>query len=109
MSKSRLPKTELEICARFHFARDRILKITQAACAAEIGVERGVVVNYEIGRTALRYDVALRFCRQFIISEEWLATGRHDLFHAGIGQHGVGLAEAGQNWTAFDQLISIRQ
>ena len=109
MAKLKLPSREQEICERFRFARDQVLKITQAACAAGIGVERNVVVNYEIGRTALRYDLALRFCRQFIISEEWLATGRHDSFHAVLIQQGAYKKNASESWGVFDDKISIRQ
>jgi len=62
-----------------------------------------------VARTPLRFDVALRFCRQFIISEEWLATGKHDLFHEAMLAKKIGNKAAGEIWPEFDKVISIRQ
>lgn len=77
------------MCNRLRFAREEILKMTQAACAEELGLDRGSLANYEIGRTALRYEIALRFCRQFIISEEWLATGKFEACYRAAESNGV--------------------
>ncbi len=80
MGKSKMTKRQPGICVRLRQARER-LGLTQNECARRIGIERTRFVNYEIGRTPLRWDVALRFCRQLIVSEEWLATGRFDACH----------------------------
>lgn len=77
------------ICGRIRQARE-FLGLTQKDCAEQIGLERGTLVNYESGRSPLRLNVALRFCRTLILSEEWLATGAHDLCHAAAKAHGQG-------------------
>jgi len=74
---SKLPKRELEICHRLREAREA-LEHTHTKVASQINLPPTTLINYEIGRTPVRFDVALRFCRQFFVSEEWLATGRHD-------------------------------
>lgn len=89
MRKSKVPKAEIEICKRLRFAREKVLKITQAECARQIGLDRSTFSNYETARTPLRHEIALRFCRQFIISEEWLATGYYDAARTAIIARGV--------------------
>jgi hypothetical protein len=80
--------------------------MTQAACAKAVGIERGTLVNYELGKTPLRCEVALRFCRQMILSEEWLATGRFDACHSAAQQYGF---KRESNWAPMDKLVFIRQ
>lgn len=75
MRKTKLSKRDRDICSRFREARE-FLGITQLSCAKQIGIERSTLTNYESGVTPIKYEVALRFCRQLIISEEWLATGK---------------------------------
>lgn len=77
-----LTADELGVCERLRFARSW-LGLTQDLCAAQIGVNRATFANVESGRSPLRVDVALRFCRQFVFSEEWLATGRADASSSG--------------------------
>lgn len=74
MRKTPLPKREREICARFKQARIDYGG-TQEKVASIIAIERTTLANYERAVTPLRWDVALRFCRSIIVSEEWLATG----------------------------------
>ena len=97
---------EAEICERLRYAREIILEITQAGCAKQIGLDRSTLANYETCRTPLRYEIALRFCRQFIVSEEWLATGRHDACHAEAPKHGIAM---GPGMETVDKLIFFRQ
>lgn len=106
MRKAKLPKKEVEICERLRWARDEVLGITQAICAEQVGLDRSTLANYESCRTPLRYDIALRFCRQFIISEEWLATGRFDACHQAAELHGI---DGKKGWDFFDRKIFIRQ
>jgi transcriptional regulator with XRE-family HTH domain len=47
----------------------------QEEFAAQVGLSRNQLANYENGRTPLPSGVALRICRHFIIGEQWLATG----------------------------------
>ena len=87
MHRPRLSNREGQICGRIREIREW-LGFTQNDCARRIGIERSALVKYGIGRTPLRYDIALRFCRQLILSEEWLATGRFDACHAAAVRHG---------------------
>lgn len=41
----------------------------------QAGITREALASYEDGRAPLRTGTALRICRQFIISEKWLALG----------------------------------
>jgi transcriptional regulator with XRE-family HTH domain len=86
--RTQLSKREIQICHRLRKLRERV-GITQAHCAGRIGIERSTLVNYELGKTPLRYEIALRFCRELIVSEEWLATGRFDACRSAAIRHGL--------------------
>jgi DNA-binding XRE family transcriptional regulator len=102
---NQLSKRESEICERVRKIREK-LGLTQDDCAQKIGIKRATLVNYESGRTPLQFDIALRICRQLIISEEWLATGCFEACHAAAKIHG----ETGKNgWNYMDEKIYIRQ
>lgn len=107
MRKTKLSKRDVEICLRLRDAREH-LGISQEKCARQIGLERSTLLNYEHCRTPLRFEIALRFCRQFIVSEEWLATGRHDACHAEGPRHGMAVG-SGLEMASFDKLIFFRQ
>lgn len=72
-----LPARELQVSERLRESRDR-LRLSQSEFAAQVGINRQRLASYEEGRAPLRFDLALRICRQFIISEQWLATGEGD-------------------------------
>lgn len=82
---AKLPKREVGICLRLKLARER-LGLNQEKFAKRAGITRGGLGNYELCRTPLRYDLALRVCRTFIISEEWLATGEFAAVHQAAPQ-----------------------
>jgi len=63
-----------EIANRLRQAREG-LGVTQTEFADQISISRDRLATAEDGRSVLRCDVALRACRQFFISEFWLATG----------------------------------
>jgi transcriptional regulator with XRE-family HTH domain len=69
-----LPKREQEVCARLRQARE-FLNFSQEEFAAQIRITRQRLASYEEKRVALRSDIGLRICHQFILGEEWLATG----------------------------------
>src|SRR4051794_16855259 len=69
-----LPKRESEICSRLRAARES-LSVSQEEFARQVGITRQRLASYEEMRAPLRADLALRICRQFILSEHWLATG----------------------------------
>jgi transcriptional regulator with XRE-family HTH domain len=74
-----LPDRELEIVARLKEARE-FLRFTQKEFAEEIGITRQRLASYEEGRAPLRWEIALRACRRFFISEFWLAYGHIQIF-----------------------------
>jgi transcriptional regulator with XRE-family HTH domain len=64
----------LAAAKRLRQARE-FLGLTQTEFAAQISISRVRLASYEDGRAPLRCDIALRACRQFFISEFWLACG----------------------------------
>lgn len=75
---TKLPKREQDICRRVRAAREH-LGLIQESFAAQIGVSRASLANLELRRNPLSVQVGLRVCRQFVISERWLATGAGDM------------------------------
>lgn len=51
------------------------LRLTQTEFAKQVSISREKLASYEDARVPLKVGLALQICRQFIISEEWLATG----------------------------------
>ena len=66
--------------------KDRIKKIrkeldlTQQEFADRLGVKRGGIANYEIGRNEPTDSVISLICREFNINEDWLRTGQGEMF-----------------------------
>lgn len=54
------------------------LRLSQKEFADQVEIKRQRLASYEEKRAPLRFDLALRICRQFIVSEKWLATGEGD-------------------------------
>lgn len=65
---------EAGICRRLRDGRV-LAGISQKDCAHLLGVPIATWVNYEFGRVQLRWNLALRYCRLLLISEEFLAVG----------------------------------
>ena len=72
-----MERQRAEIAHRLRQAREG-LRLTQLEFAAQISITRDRLASYEDGRAPVRCDVALRACRQFFISEFWLALGAVD-------------------------------
>lgn len=72
--QTHLPKREVSVCSRVKEARER-LGLDQTEAARRVGVQTHVLSSVEKFRSPLRFEVALRFCRELMINEEWLATG----------------------------------
>ena len=70
--------------------KDRIKQIrksknlTQTAFGEVIGVKGNTVTNYETGLRTPTDVVIKSICREFDINEEWLRTGKGDMFVPGI-------------------------
>lgn len=66
--------------------KDRIKKIrkeldlTQQEFADRIGIARGNVGAYEVGKNAPSDAVISLICREFSVNEEWLRTGQGEMF-----------------------------
>lgn len=69
-----LPDRERAVCARLREARQH-LRLTQTEFAKQIGISRERLASYEHARAPLRFDCGLKVCRQFLVSEKWLADG----------------------------------
>lgn len=58
----------------------KALDLTQQEFAERIGVKRNTIANYEIGRNEPIDSVLSLICREFHASEEWLRTGKGEMF-----------------------------
>jgi transcriptional regulator with XRE-family HTH domain len=67
-------KQTVEIAGRIRQARES-LGFTQSQFADQVSITRERLATYEDFRAPLRCDVGLKLCRQFFISEYWLAFG----------------------------------
>lgn len=56
------------------------LDLTQQEFADKLGIKRGGVANYEIGRNEPSDPVVSLICREFNVNEEWLRDGQGDMF-----------------------------
>ena len=56
------------------------LKITQQEFADRIGCSRSGLANYEVGRNEPINSVIVAICREFNVNEEWLRTGKGEMF-----------------------------
>jgi transcriptional regulator with XRE-family HTH domain len=55
-------------------------KLTQQEFADRLGIRRGTIANYELGRNEPIDAVITLICREFNVSELWLRTGKGDMF-----------------------------
>lgn len=66
--------------------KDRIKKLrtelecTQEEFAKKLGLARNSIANYEIGRREPTNAIITSICREFNVNEEWLRTGRGEMF-----------------------------
>lgn len=66
--------------------KDRIRKIrreldlTQQEFADRLGVKRGAIANYEIGRNEPVDSIISLICREFNVNKEWLRNGTGEMF-----------------------------
>ena len=58
----------------------KTLNLTQQKFAEKIGVKQNTVAQYEMGRNIPIDSVISLICKEFNISEEWLRTGKGDMF-----------------------------
>lgn len=58
----------------------KALDITQQEFADRIGIKRNSFANYETGRNTPIDAIIVSICREFDVNEEWLRTGKGDMF-----------------------------
>ena len=58
----------------------KALDLTQQEFADRLGIKRNTVAQYEIGRNEPIDAVIISICRGFDVNEEWLRTGKGDMF-----------------------------
>lgn len=58
----------------------KYLDLTQQEFADKIGISRGNIGAYEVGKNAPSDAVISLICTKFNVNEEWLRTGTGDMF-----------------------------
>lgn len=58
----------------------KILDLTQQEFADRLGISRGNIGSYEVGKSALSDAVISLICREFNVNEDWLRTGEGEMF-----------------------------
>lgn len=58
-----------------------VLNMSQQEFANRIGVKRGAIANYEVGRNTPVDAVFTLICREFNVREEWLRYGEGEMFN----------------------------
>ena len=58
----------------------KTLGLSQQEFADKIGIKRGAVANYEVGRNTPIDAVVSLICREFNVNEYWLRTGEGEMF-----------------------------
>lgn len=56
------------------------LNLTQQEFSDRIGIKRGGIANYEIGRNVPADSVISLICREFHVNEHWLREGVGEMF-----------------------------
>ena len=57
-----------------------VLGLSQQEFADRIGIKRGAVANYEVGRNEPIDAIISLICREFHVDEHWLRTGEGEMF-----------------------------
>ena len=58
----------------------KALDLSQQEFADKIGIKRGTIANYEVGRNEPIDAVVSLICEKFNVSENWLRTGDGEMF-----------------------------
>lgn len=71
----------------------RYLDLTQQEFADRLGIKRGAIANYELGRNEPVDSVVSLICREYGVNEEWLRTGTGEMFEPDSGDELESLAK----------------
>ena len=58
----------------------RALNLTQHEFADKLGISRGNIGSYEVGKSNVGGSVIALICKTFHVSEAWLRTGEGEMF-----------------------------
>lgn len=58
----------------------KALDMTQQSFADKIGMKQNTIAQYEMGRTVPSDAIIFSICREFDVSEDWLRTGKGNMF-----------------------------
>ena len=75
LEKSKLPPQHLILAERFRAER-LAERFSQAELAAELGLTREGIGNYEYGLAKIPFSVGWAFCQRLDLNPRWLATGK---------------------------------
>lgn len=60
----------------------KTLDLTQQEFANRLGIARGNIASYEVGKNSISDAVVALICREFNVREEWLRTGEGEMFNS---------------------------
>ena len=69
-----IPQREREICGRLRSARKET-SLSQVAFARLLEIDSSRLASYEHARVPIKWELALKLCTQFNLSQRWLALG----------------------------------
>lgn len=81
-SPKKLQERDAGIARRIREVRES-LRLTRNEIATQLGIKLERLASYEDARVPIPFDIALDLCRQFLVSEKWLATGLTHLIAGG--------------------------
>lgn len=92
----------------------KTLDLTQQEFANRIGIARGNIASYEVGKNSISDAVIALICREFNVNEEWLRTGEGEMFNSNKNDYAaiIDRVMAGENefaknvfkmFTTFDE------
>lgn len=59
----------------------KCVHLTQKEFADKLGIKRGAIANYEVGRNEPIDAVVSLICKEFNVNEEWFRTGNGEMFN----------------------------
>lgn len=68
-------------------------KLNQAEFGAKLGVKGNTIGNYELGLRNPSDAVIFSICREFNVNEEWLRTGKGDMYIIPIAEEAEIISE----------------
>lgn len=68
----------------------KTLDLTQQTFADRIGIARGNIGSYEVGKSNLSDAVISLICREFNVNEHWLRTGEGEMFSEPFNNSSIG-------------------